>query len=172
MKIPSNCLSFQLTTVYARFILTMCFWKMFTLFFVKDHWIWLIYALLSQSFVVRIYALFPQIFLAWKTESVNFFAFWMYVSWETLQHSNSSFFFINWDPNVLHPALFFSGGIGHWSFGCLSRISSRRKRTKIRKAETLQEEMWRTNLSKHRTAGRSSNAMEYTIISTFLHTLL
>ena len=78
MKIPSNCLSFQLSIVYTRFILIMCFWKMCTLLFVKNHWIWLIYALLSRSFVVRIYALFPRIFLAWKTESANFFAFWVY----------------------------------------------------------------------------------------------
>ena len=39
---------------------------------------WLIYALLSQNFVVAIYALFPQIFLDWKAESADFFAFRMY----------------------------------------------------------------------------------------------
>ena len=38
----------------------------------------MIYALLSQNFVVRIYALFPQIFLYWKAESADVILFWMY----------------------------------------------------------------------------------------------
>ena len=38
----------------------------------------LIYAHVSQNFVVAIYALFPQIFWDWKVESADFFAFRMY----------------------------------------------------------------------------------------------
>ena len=38
----------------------------------------LIYAHLSQNFVVAIYALFPQIFWDWKVESADFFTFRMY----------------------------------------------------------------------------------------------
>ena len=38
----------------------------------------MIYALLSQNFVVEIYALFPQNILDWGADSTNFFAFWMY----------------------------------------------------------------------------------------------
>ena len=38
----------------------------------------MIYALLSQNFVVEIYALFPQNILDWGADSANFFAFWMY----------------------------------------------------------------------------------------------
>ena len=47
-------------------------------FFVKHYWISKIYALLSQNFVVRIYALFLQIFLDWKVKSADIFTFWMY----------------------------------------------------------------------------------------------
>ena len=39
----------------------------------------MIYSLLSQNFVVEIYALFPQNILDWGADSANFFAFWMYV---------------------------------------------------------------------------------------------
>ena len=41
----------------------------------------MIYALLSQNFVVEIYALFPQNILDWGADSANFFAFWMYGDW-------------------------------------------------------------------------------------------
>ena len=49
------------------------------------HWhqilmIFIIYALLSQNFAVRIYALFRQIFGNWKVESADFFTFRMYVA--------------------------------------------------------------------------------------------
>ena len=54
--------------VYAKFILTQC----------CLYWISMIYALLTQNFVVRIYALFPQIFLDWKAKSADIFTFWMY----------------------------------------------------------------------------------------------
>ena len=47
-------------------------------FYVKHYWISKIYALLSQNFVVRIYALFPQIFLDWKVKSADIFTFGMY----------------------------------------------------------------------------------------------
>ena len=48
------------------------------------HWhqilvIFMIYALLSRNFAVRIYALFPQIFGNWKVDSADFFTFRMYV---------------------------------------------------------------------------------------------
>ena len=39
----------------------------------------MIYAVLTQNFVVRIYALIPQIFLDWKAKSADIFTFWMYV---------------------------------------------------------------------------------------------
>ena len=47
------------------------------------HWhqilvIFMIYALLSQHFVVVIYALFPQIFLGWKAKFADFYTFRMY----------------------------------------------------------------------------------------------
>ena len=47
------------------------------------HWhqilvIFMIYALLSRNFDVRIYALFPQIFENWKVDSADFFTFRMY----------------------------------------------------------------------------------------------
>ena len=47
------------------------------------HWhqilvIFMIYALLSRNFDVRIYALFPQIFGNWKVDSADFFTFRMY----------------------------------------------------------------------------------------------
>ena len=45
----------------------------------------MIYALLLQNFVVKIYALFPQNILYLGAHSANFFAFWMYDSniiWE------------------------------------------------------------------------------------------
>ena len=54
--------------VYARFILTQC----------CLYWISMIYALLTWNFVVRIYALFPQIFLDWKVKSADFFTYRMY----------------------------------------------------------------------------------------------
>ena len=38
----------------------------------------MIYALLTRNFVVRIYALFPQICMDWKTKSAESFTFWMY----------------------------------------------------------------------------------------------
>ena len=38
----------------------------------------MIYALLTRNFVVRIYALFPQIILDWKAKSADIFTFWMY----------------------------------------------------------------------------------------------
>ena len=38
----------------------------------------MIYELLTQNFVVRIYALFPQIILDWKAKSADIFTFWMY----------------------------------------------------------------------------------------------
>ena len=54
---------------------------MYALFFVVNkYWISMIYALLTRNFVVRIYALFPQIFLDWKAKSADIFTFWMYVS--------------------------------------------------------------------------------------------
>ena len=40
--------------------------------------IWLIYALLSQNFIVAIYALFPQIIWGWKVESADVYVFRMY----------------------------------------------------------------------------------------------
>ena len=55
-----------------------------TIFSMKiPHWhqilvIFMIYALLSRNFDVRIYALFPQIFGNWKVESADFFTFRMY----------------------------------------------------------------------------------------------
>ena len=55
-----------------------------TIFSTKmPHWhqilvIFMIYALLSRNFAVRIYALFPQIFGDWKVESAYFFTFRMY----------------------------------------------------------------------------------------------
>ena len=57
-----------------------------TIFSTKmPHWhqilvIFMIYALLSQNFAVRIYALFPQIFGDWNVESADFFTFRMYGS--------------------------------------------------------------------------------------------
>ena len=56
-----------------------------TIFSMKiPHWhqilvIFMIYALLSRNFDVRIYALFPQIFGNWKVDSADFFTFRMYV---------------------------------------------------------------------------------------------
>ena len=38
----------------------------------------MIYALLTRNFVMRIYALFPQIMLKWKAKSADIFTFWMY----------------------------------------------------------------------------------------------
>ena len=55
-----------------------------TIFSMKiPHWhqilvIFMIYALLSRNFDVRIYALFPQIFGNWKVDSADFFTFRMY----------------------------------------------------------------------------------------------
>ena len=55
-----------------------------TIFSMKiPHWhqilvIFMIYALLSRNFDVRIYALFPQIFGNWKVGSADFFTFRMY----------------------------------------------------------------------------------------------
>ena len=40
----------------------------------------LIYALLSQNFIVAIYALFPQIIWGWKVESADFCIFRMYAT--------------------------------------------------------------------------------------------
>ena len=40
--------------------------------------IWMIYVPLSQNIVVKIYALFPQMFWDWKADSANFFTFRMY----------------------------------------------------------------------------------------------
>ena len=48
------------------------------LFCQKIHIILLINALLSQNLVIKIYALFPPIFLRWQIVSAIFFAFWMY----------------------------------------------------------------------------------------------
>ena len=42
------------------------------------HVIFMIYALLSRFFFVAIYALFPQIFWDWKSESADFYTFRMY----------------------------------------------------------------------------------------------
>ena len=47
------------------------------------HWhqipvIFMIYSLLSRNFAVRIYALYPQIFLDWKAKSADFYTFRMY----------------------------------------------------------------------------------------------
>ena len=56
-----------------------------TIFSMKiPHWhqilvIFMIYALLSRNFDVRIYALFPQIFGNWKVDSADLFTFRMYV---------------------------------------------------------------------------------------------
>ena len=61
-----------------------------TIFSMKiPHWhqilvIFMIYALLSRNFDVRIYALFPQIFGNWKVDSADFFTFRMYASFLTL----------------------------------------------------------------------------------------
>ena len=38
----------------------------------------MIYARLSQNFVLEIYALSPQNISDWEADSANFFAFWMY----------------------------------------------------------------------------------------------
>ena len=43
--------------------------------------IFMIYSLLSRNFAVRIYALFPQIFLDWKAKSADFYTFRMYERW-------------------------------------------------------------------------------------------
>ena len=57
-----------------------------TIFSMKiPHWhqilvIFMIYALLSRNFDVRIYALFPQIFGNWKVDSADFFTFRMYAT--------------------------------------------------------------------------------------------
>ena len=62
-----------------------------TIFSTKmPHWhqilvIFMIYALLSRNFAVRIYALFPQIFGDWKVESADFFTFRMYAEGVQLQ---------------------------------------------------------------------------------------
>ena len=48
-------------------------------FWNKRYGISMIYALLTQNFVVRIHALFPQIFLDWKAKSADIFTSWMYV---------------------------------------------------------------------------------------------
>ena len=44
----------------------------------------MIYTLLSETFVVRIYALFPWIFLYWKAESADVILFWMYGRQQTI----------------------------------------------------------------------------------------
>ena len=60
-------------------------------FFVKHYWISKIYALLSQNFVVRIYALFLQIFLDWKVKSADIFTFWTYgILWQC-------FWYLDWE---------------------------------------------------------------------------
>ena len=64
--------------VFARFSLTECCKKMYALFLNSKYGISIIYALLTRNFVVRIYALFPQIFLDWKAKSADIFTFWMY----------------------------------------------------------------------------------------------
>ena len=51
---------------------------MYALFRKRKYWNSMIYALLTRNFVVRIYALFPQIFLDWKAKSADIFTFWMY----------------------------------------------------------------------------------------------
>ena len=48
------------------------------LFCHKIHYIFMINALFLRNFVVSIYALFPPIFLSWKVNSANLFAFRMY----------------------------------------------------------------------------------------------
>ena len=51
---------------------------MYALFRKRKYWNSMIYALLTRNFVVRIYAIFPQIFLDWKAKSSDIFTFWMY----------------------------------------------------------------------------------------------
>ena len=46
----------------------------------KIYCISMIYVLLTQNFIVRIYAIFPQIILDWKAKSADIFTFWMYDS--------------------------------------------------------------------------------------------
>ena len=73
-----------------------------TIFSMKiPHWhqilvIFMIYALLSRNFDVRIYALFPQIFGNWKVDSADFFTFRMYGGWDkTLLAQAPSHFHLN-----------------------------------------------------------------------------
>ena len=80
-----------------------------TIFSMKiPHWhqilvIFMIYALLSRNFDVRIYALFPQIFGNWKVDSADFFTFRMYALWLSLAHSGSL-----WLPLALSGSLWLS----------------------------------------------------------------
>ena len=60
------------------------------LFCHKIHYILMINALLSQKFVVEIYALFPPIFLGWQIDPANFFAFWMYACYTAALSARSS----------------------------------------------------------------------------------
>ena len=56
--------------MYARLIMIICFWKMYTLFFSSSKIIefdWFTH-FCREVFVVRIYALFPQIFFSLKNE--------------------------------------------------------------------------------------------------------
>ena len=58
----------------------------------------MIYALLSQNFVVEIYALFPQNILDWGADSANFFAFWMYALGGYLNPTTST---TTWGPSLV-----------------------------------------------------------------------
>ena len=69
------------------------------LFCHKIHNILRINAVLLQNLVVKIYALFPPIFLSWEIVSANFFAFWMYDHAESSQENWIKFF------NRLRPSL-------------------------------------------------------------------
>ena len=57
------------------------------LFWNGNHYILMINTLLSQNLVVKIYALFPPIFLGCKIVPANFSAFWMYAGHQLSQFS-------------------------------------------------------------------------------------
>ena len=79
----------------ARLILTQCCCQTYALFFVKNYWMSTIYALLAQNFAVRIYVLFPQIFLDWKAKYADIFNFWIYDPATEDKH------FVYWNQQVI-----------------------------------------------------------------------
>ena len=64
--------------VCARFILTQCCQNTYEFFCCKKLMNFYDLRLFVAKCVVRIYALFPQIFLEWKAKSADIFTFWMY----------------------------------------------------------------------------------------------